>query len=66
MEDLVCNECGYEWTLEPDEDGLLMVMVVHHALIVVLDVAFRQVIMVISNAILVVMSFVNMVMAGFI
>lgn len=44
----------------------LMVMVVHHALIVVLDVAFRQVIMVISNAILVVMSFVNMVMAGFI
>lgn len=22
MEDLVCNECGYEWSMEPDEDGL--------------------------------------------
>ena len=22
VEDSVCNECGYEWTLEPDEDGL--------------------------------------------
>lgn len=43
-----------------------MVMVVHHALIVVLDVVFRQVIMVISNVILVVMNFVNMVMVDFI
>ena len=22
MADLVCNECGYEWSLEPDCDGL--------------------------------------------
>lgn len=44
----------------------LTVMVVRHALIVVLGVGFQRVTMVILNAILVVMSFVDMVMAGFI
>lgn len=43
-----------------------MVMVVRHALIVVLGVVFQRVIMVISNVILVAMSFVDMVMVGFI
>ena len=22
MESLACNECGYEWEMEPDQDGL--------------------------------------------
>ena len=22
MESLTCNECGYEWEMEPDQDGL--------------------------------------------
>lgn len=22
MGDLVCNECGYEWSMKPGEDGL--------------------------------------------
>ena len=43
-----------------------MVMVVRHALVVVLDVVFRQVTMVILNAISVVMNFVDMVMVVFI
>ncbi len=43
-----------------------MVMVVHHALVVALGVVFQQATMEISNAILVAMSFVGMVMVGFI
>ena len=43
-----------------------MVMVVHHALVVVLGVAFQQATMETSNAIIVAMSFGGMVMVGFI
>ena len=38
-----------------------MVMVVHHVLVVALGMAFQQVTMAISNAILAVMSFADMI-----